>query len=454
MHLSDREEIIYPVFMRGIRPRTAHFTLGVSALTLVFAFACAPAHAEPEDGSLCLPAPPAHEGGAALANPAAGSLDPIRFAAETARGEEIVGQTAATREALSKAAHEDQLTLSEPYRLVPTQALGDYFKRAGQTLSETVDALERALPGAGFEAADRALFRNYFLNARDKAVLGGEILQNESQRTSAGNTGAGNSPFVGLLPGRESNPLARTPGLSEVFDPRVPKAKALGPDALVDRLLLLNGLSDAERAQTAQKLKLAEPLRLNLPGGSSRQILLLHNGQRSRVATDCLSLAAASLPLEQRQTGSNGLTASDYRQIWLKLKATARGTSTPVLPERLRKAAEAFLPIDLIPPLDHVLFPGDLVARSVSTSPNGWVALAHRYHPGTRRLEILEAAATATGLRSREIDLSVPTPDLYVLRLKAANNSACSYSNAPVPRPKTPPASAQRDWSEPQGDGP
>lgn len=334
------------------------------------------------------------------------ALDSENLAA-TAQGAETVSAAARASRNAAQAAAEDQRTLSEAYRRMSPQEIGESMDRAYQSLIESSQLLSE-LP----------YFRNLALNARDKAALAIESLRRRAPSASAFDQAFGSS--------------------GQQHDPQT-------DEGLVDRIVMLNGLKDPDKEKTFQKLKLSKEVELKAGKGGTKKVALLHNGpnghQGSAAADqgsiECSEFVSSLLPAASRKTGFNSL---DLRAMWIYRRTGSLPDPPNYLPSRasaVKKAADAFFPVDVYGGAG--LRPGDLLVHRLPSDADGRVLLIKSYNPATRRAEVLESSPETGVLHEREFSLSSSNigdparelrPGLAALRLKPVSNAACRYGDS------------------------
>jgi hypothetical protein len=397
------------------------------------------------NGSLAAPAndPSAQTPGAPISN--TGVVDLAQNSAligDEARVQDFVNRAAAERTQVIQNASDDQKALAKPYQNISNAAeLTPYLQRAQTALGDQASTLESSV--AGIDSSEKARFVNTFLNARDKAAAGLDAIQDDQQRKLAEES----SPFAGinLNPGDILNPLAKTRALADVFGATLSTKQATTPDALTNRLVMLNGLPTGEREQVLGKLKLAESPTIKLQDGQSTQIPILHNGYilgAGITGTDCSAFMSSALPADVRK---GRFTTLDFRTIWIYRK-TGNFPNPPLYKkdreELIKKVSYDFIPIDLYS--GEKVRAGDLLIQRYAKDPIGHMAMVKNYNPSNLRAEIMEASQSAGTIREREFSLSVNPqdpkekeikPGFLALRLKPVPTQACTYDkNAPGKR--------------------
>jgi hypothetical protein len=348
------------------------------------------------------------------------------------------------RRAVHLAASSDNETLSTPYRRMPVEALGQHLERAAQVLGDATRDLEQA--NGGLPAGELARFRNLYMNARDKAALGAGSIREEAERNRA--LGAGN-PFAGLLaPGGGSAALAKTETLREIFGAEGERsaasagsrgaapARAATNEALMNRLVMFNGLLQGERAQLLKRLKLAEQANLSLADGRSVSIPILHNGYifgGGATGLDCSSFVSSALPPEIRK---GRFTTLDFRQMWV-YRRTGDFPAPPkydaARARLVQETANAFTPLNIYD--GDRLVTGDLLIYRTPWEAAGHVFVVRGYDPRKMQAEVIEAAQSAGTVRERDFPLSLDPPEakrrhlrpgLFALRIKPTSNRVCT----------------------------
>ena len=358
---------------------------------------------------------------------------------DAARGAEIVDGAASSQEAALKAASDDQRVLSSFYRTQSPEGLADNLARAQNSSSQAASVLENAT-SSSMDPSERARFGNYFLNARDKAQLGLDSLRDTQQDA---NPAATDSPFTGLLGPKDSNPLAKSATLANIFGPQTSAASAATPDSLVNRIVMLGGLPDEQRAQALPRLKLVDSPIFTLAGGAQVSLELLHNGPpvgsppgAGSRKISCYSLVSSALPADVRR---GSFTALDYRVIWTYDRTQVFPDPPLYTPERakqIKNTASAFIPID--PYSGEMPASGDLLVIQQGSEPNGKVMLIRGYDPAVLRADVGEVLQSGGPILYHSVELSrdpasaehrALMPGLWVLRVRPVSNSACSYED-------------------------
>ena len=293
-------------------------------------------------------------------------------------------------------ADEDVRTLTTAFReLSPTERQAAFHRAADELRRQAAD-FEQAdrstmLPG------ERIRFRNSLANALDKAEA------------------ATRSEIPDALPSLQ--PQAATS-----------KSAGVTPDALTDRMVLLNAFAPEQREKLLSRLRLVETPTLTLKNGKKSRFAIPHNGYwlgGSRTGTDCSGLASEALPAEVRQLR---FTTLDFRTIY-QLARKGRYTPPPRYDEerlgRLREVAANFEAVQ--PHLGETLKPFDLLVYRLGAEPIGHVFIVEKFDPKTLDAQVLEASQSYGGLRSRSFNLSLDPrdaphrilrPGLFALRLK------------------------------------
>lgn len=359
--------------------------------------------------------------------------------AEAAQGLELVNAGRSIRELVETTARSDQEAVSAPYRSLPLEAMETALERAAKTLVRSAEALGSAV--GGFDSSEAQRFRLSFLNASDKAAAGAEALREDRTRSTSL---SGQSPFTGLLApgGKGGNPLARTPLMRDIFGgPGTDdyQKSATSNEGLVNRMILFGGLSDQDRARVGARMKFLEKPTLTLRDGRKETIAIPHNGYlfgAGKTGLDCSSFVSSLLPAEvgkTRYTTLDFLTMWSYRRTGVFPKPP---TYVPAQAERVRRAADAFLPVNFYEGDRPAI--GDLLVYRVPWETAGHVFLVRGFNPSTMNVEVLEAAQSAGTVREREFSLSTSPPSapkktlragIFGLRLKPIDNSVCRYND-------------------------
>lgn len=344
---------------------------------------------------------------------------------------ELYQAAKSVREIVERSAADDQKRLSDAYKDIPEAALADNLTRAQTNLTEASVAFQS--PVQGMDSGDRIRFKNLFTDASDKAALGLSAIQEDKERR---NVLGDQSPFAQLMGTDSANPLAKSAALADIFG-AVQPASATSNDALVNRLLMLNGLSQEQQAQLVARLNLVENRLVRLESGATKTIPVLHNGYifgAGKTGLDCSSFVSSVLPPDVRK---GRFTTFDMYSMYQLLRTGALPKPPLYQPDRakvIRQASEAFTPVNLYAGEEPRT--GDLLVYHVSWTPVGHVFIVKSYDSKLMRAEVIEAAQSAGTIRERGLPLTADPPSkpvriiragLYGLRIKPVSNRACSY---------------------------
>ncbi len=359
------------------------------------------------------------------------------------RRQTLVDSAAEIMRANARDAAADQRRLSQYYTHMPLPVMDQSLRKARDTLSNTVSDLESAR--SGLDPSDLARFTNIFRNARDKAGLAADLIQDAvSQQNSMG---AGSSLF-GLTSPKGQNPLARSADLSELFGEQLPgeglaaTASANTQDALVDRLVMLNGLPQGALQQALKSLKLAETPELTLENGQKKKVPILHNGYifgGSMSGTDCSAFVSTALPPDLRK---GRFTTLDFTTMWI-FRHSGKFPKPPLYREphqsHVRQVAGGFDAIDIYK--KEPLVTGDLLVFRLADATSGHVFIVRDFNPKSLDARVLEASQSSGTIKERNLNLSAyPAtektrplrPGLFALRLRASqDNPVCKLPNKP-----------------------
>lgn len=386
---------------------------------------------------------PASAGNSGRANgfPARGDvIDTLSSAAEIsnrARGINLVEAATATRRIIESNARSDQNRLADAYRSMPIQQVSGFLSQAQKSLEDLASNLE-STDASSLDRSDRARFRNLFLNAADKAKFGLGELEKERAESEALKQ---NSPFSNLLgggAGSMSNSGRRA--LEDIFKQSEGDDQANTNDALVNRLLMFNGLSPEQQRAALSKINLKDRVKLKLKNGKQADFDLLHNGYifgGSKTSLDCSSFVSSILPPDARK---GRFTTMDFLAIWDYL-ISGKFPVPPVYEKKraaaLREAADAFLPLDL--KLGAELAPGDLLVYRIDNDPAGHVFIVKKYYPDRMTADLIDMSQTAGSVVERsQFPLTLMPvssgkrflkPGLFALRLKPVSNKGCQYKD-------------------------
>ncbi len=331
------------------------------------------------------------------------------------------------REALA-----DSTLLRDEYRDVAPEEMAMRLGQAQTRLSDTASDIESSV--SGLESSEKNRFRNLYLNARDKAAIAAGTLSEELERKKALGD---NSPFADLLSGR--NPLAASRGLASVFGEKADKSDATTNDALLDRLVMLNGLGQEKLDKILKQLKLVDKPTLKLATGAQKSVTLLHNGYilgGGASTTDCSAFASAALPADIRK---GKFTTLDFRMMWF-YRRTAKFPKPPLYNAQrealVKKTSDAFEPVDL--QMGDRLQRGDLLVYRGLEDTAGHVFIVKNFDPNSMQVDVLEASQSAGTLRERSLSMTYDPPSrefrryrpgYFALRLRPTDNKACKYQD-------------------------
>ena len=360
---------------------------------------------------------------------------PAQIADETQRIE-LAESALASKEAIQRSIASDEAKLAQVYADIPPAELGSYFERAKRNISKTVEVLNSAAKND--DSGEALRFRNLYMNAKDKAELGSQILQDELKQDPTPLT-----PPSGVI--SPAVALAKTQGLNDLFGAFDSTKKEIKPvsqqDALSNRMLMLAGLPDKQRAEAMKKLQLIEPLKVNLPDGTKASVPVLHNGYiwgGGKTGVDCSSFVSSLLPGNENATR---FTTFDFAAMW-ELLESGRIPKPPYVYKKdreklIRKSAEGFTAINLY--MGEPLAVGDLLVFRMPWVPVGHVFVVRSYNAQDKVARVIEAGQTLGTVYEREFPLSLdPTsaqrrlirPGLMGLRLKQTDNATCQYRDS------------------------
>jgi hypothetical protein len=323
------------------------------------------------------------------------------------------------REFESRAA-EDLRILTNEFRKLPIAEKREGIARAAQTLRKQQEHFDQA-DRSTMKPGERLRFRNLLSTASDKAQQALSVEAFESAIPSLAQQS---------LPTPSSAALsANSTQAASISAPVAPLAQtqAVSPDALTDRMVLLNALPTAKRQQILKTLKLVETPSLKLKSGETVQIAVPHNGYwlgGSKTGTDCSGLASAALPADVRKLR---FTTLDFRALY-QISRTGKYTPPPEFEaerlETLTDLSKQFQAIQL--QLGDPLKPFDLLVYRLADEPTGHVFIVEKYDPVQMEAQVIEASQSYGGIRSRSFNLSAEPfdaprrylrPGLFALRL-------------------------------------
>lgn len=377
-------------------------------------------------------------------SPAPMSIDPgtVQAITDEAKGVELFQAAKERQRIITDSAASDMETLAGQYRNLSMENFGAKVDRAISNLNDTVETFEnldsKATAKGGLDPSEQVRFRNLFMNARDKAMIAKDIInEGEKEKTNLLST----TPLGGIASGQIPNPLARSASLADLFGgDTLKKNEATTQDALVNRTLMFQGLDPKQKAQVQDSMKLVHSPLLAMNNGQTRTLPILHNGYifgGGGSSVDCSSFITQALPAELRKTR---YTTLDFRSMWIYRKTGMMPLPPRYTSERaktVRDAADAFIPVNIY--AGEKLMVGDLLVYRVSFDPAGHVFLVKGFNPSTLQVQVLEASQSAGTVRERDFPLSADSPNakerlirpgLLALRLKPGSNRGCSYVDA------------------------
>ncbi|OFZ21978.1 MAG: hypothetical protein A2X94_16100 [Bdellovibrionales bacterium GWB1_55_8] len=355
-----------------------------------------------------------------------GNLGSVRNAAalaEQARVNEFLDNALKRRQAIRESAEHDTAVLSSKYKAMDLQELDSHYSRAEAGLNKMLQDLSSTKPGQNsMDPGELIRFQNIYRNARDKAAAAREIVK-ESLASGDTSKNAGSA-------------LTKNAALNDLFSGSY---AATSQDALLDRLIMMNGLDEADRQSALARLRLLEKQKLRLANGKSKIVPILHNGYifgAGKSGTDCSSFVSSALPVDIRK---GNFTTLDLQAMWQLNKSGEMPKPPKWSKEReklVEKTAKAFLPVDLY--MGEKPVPGDMLVYRLPWKAAGHVFLVKDYDPKTMVARVLEAAQSAGTIRERDFPLSFDPPSHAIrmvrpgfvdLRLKPVDNSVCKYQD-------------------------
>jgi hypothetical protein len=356
-------------------------------------------------------------------------------AADRARGTELLNAALDRRRALQHDAEDDQDTLAEHYANLSAGNLAGAMDTARTRLDQIAQALDTVgLPGAASVESGR--FRDFALNARDRADAAERLLGDQMQQ-QAFNAQSLMSLF-GASAGKGPNGETER-ALAELIGTSGDAATAGTNDGLVSRLLMLNGLTARERDAALAQLKLVENRQLTLQNGQVLTVNLVHNGYLfggGKSAMDCSSFVSSILPAEVRK---GAFTTADFRAMWVY----QRSGRLPMPPQYdskrktlVQDTAKAFIPIDIY--RGDALAAGDLLVFRLPWMASGHILIVREFNPKTLEVKVVDASQTAGTIREWSLNLSVnpmwlpdrkPRKGFTALRLKPVDTEVCTYKD-------------------------
>ncbi|MGZ3697218.1 MAG: hypothetical protein ACXWPM_10395 [Bdellovibrionota bacterium] len=342
---------------------------------------------------------------------------------------EIVDAGLRLQQAKAQDAQSDQNLLSNQYVNAPLEQITESLSRTRESLQEYAGQLGSAV-GGSLAQGDRARFQNLYMNAADKADF---ALQGIQAQRAGEEALAQNSAFGSLFTGKGPNSSGTKIDPNGLFN-----AAQVGPattnDALVNRLILFNGLPPDARQQLFNQLRLTENANLKLATGVQVNIPILHNGYIFG-GLDCSSFVSSLLPADVRK---GSFTTLDFRAMWVYRRTGVFPNPPSYSQDRgqlIKKVSDSFIPINIY--VGERLEIGDLLVYRLSDSPIGHVFIVKNFNPATMMADVIEASQSAGSIRSRDLNLAVKQQDgswqmrvgLLALRLKPVSNRGCSYKD-------------------------
>jgi len=289
---------------------------------------------------------------------------------------DVIANAVLARKQQAEAATSDRKNLIEAYRDATQEELSKSLLRAQDSLNTAVQTLSDAQEG--LNPAERARFLNYYLNARDQATLSSE------------------------------------------FKPKALTSSPLSTEGLVERLLLLHGLTSEQQTKILPTLQLLKSTRFKLSSGKQILLPLLHNGfvlDEAPTVLPCSSFLASLLSADTRK---GWLTSLDLRTIWTFLSSGSFPEQPRYRPERkkmIEKLASGFLVLNLL--ASEVPHAGDLLLDE-----GGGLFVVKNYHATSMVADVIETNGSTDSWREREVPLAKAR--FMILRLKATLTGACS----------------------------
>jgi len=343
---------------------------------------------------------------------------------------ELVDAALQRKEAIQQAIHSDDNTLNRYYDSMQPQQIQQALARAEKGVEHDLSALSAARDPAS--SGDYGRFALAYQNALDKIKISKQALQDEMQ-----NPATLQAASAGLT---SKNGLAQTPSLAQVFsnyDPETNQMRPISPqDEMINRIVMLNGLTPSQRREALSELKLAEPLKLKESDGT-QTVIVPHNGYvfgAGKTGADCSSFVNSLLPGGLQLTR---FTTLDFAAMWYLLvdgKIPKPPTMKPGRQKIVSQAAKAFIPVNLYK--DQPLAIGDLLIFRLPWLPIGHVFIVRDYNAKTKVARVIDASQTAGTIIERDFALSaypLDAPKRYTkaglmgLRLKSNSNEVCSY---------------------------
>lgn len=369
------------------------------------------------------------------ANPFDETLNTANAAANSAVGNDLVNNSIQAGSRVERDATDDYVTLALPYRNATVPQIKERLVRSRESLSQDVQALTEAR--GGLIPAERARFTKLFTNAKDKTEFGIHAIEEDEQREK---TLGAISPFKSVLsPQAIANPLAKSAALADIFGTELPPGKATAVDTLVNKLVMMGGLTQPEKKQARKVLHFAESPVLALPSGRSYPLTIVHNGYilgGGKTGIDCSSFVSSVLPAEIRKSQ---FTTLDFATMWNYLQK-GKIAKPPIYEKKrqelIQKTAGAFIPINLY--RGHLLRAGDLLVYRLPWEATGHIFIIRDYNDPNKLAKTVEFASSQSSYTEREFPVSLdpPTraerrirPGLMVLRLKPVSNSGCRYDD-------------------------
>jgi len=361
------------------------------------------------------------------------SLIDVLSASNQAKGDELLQGIYEDQSNIDSQTQSDYSTLFSNYSKTTPSGLAQAIREGEINLRGAIKALESSTEGIDEENKEK--FIKYYNQALDKLDKGKALYDKEM---AAAVSEKPNAAYPGL-----SDPKNETDSkkLLEQILKTQNKADNLDKKTnnLIDRLILLNGLSNQLRAKIFEQLGLLDWLELQLENGKTQRIPVPHFGHfLSDKTPDCYIYLSRILPPEIR---SGYLTAMDLRLIWIYLKKGRFPENVKVTKKQKNKLihfSDAFIPIDLYGGENATV--GDLLVYRLPWKKTGAVFILRNFSRKALLAKVIKASEKKEPVLFEfdfELSLDPKTakrrylrPGLFALRLKPTENEVCEFKSA------------------------
>lgn len=327
---------------------------------------------------------------------------------------------------------DDQSLVSKSYEQLSQTKFSDSLTRAMDRLTGAIDTMR--LTRTGMSPGDLTRFQNLFSNARDQTQSALSVLAQEQTEESLNQIAA----FKGFLDPTKANPLGRTQGLQEIFGKTPLLDRPGSQEALLQRLIMYEGLPDQEKDEIRKRLNFIETPELELSNGSKVKLEYLHNGYvwgGGKTGQDCSQLASSTLP---DGLNRSNFTSLEFYMMWKLIRQNKLPNPPELTSSReqlVRKASAGFQAINIYQ--RQKLLPGDILTFRIPSSPGGHVFIVRSFDAKTGLVKVIEAAQSAGTVRERDYSLYVTyrgqkfiKPGFTALRMKSEDNTLCTIATA------------------------